>query len=139
MDYIEGMNFSQPWPEGPVYGGKYDLVLYPLSAMDGPACNRYHSNKIPSASNPNGINVTWFSMSDFDNLCIQALTSLNDGHRIRLHQEAQHLWGGELPAIPLFWYPLITGVGCQVNGYQVDPKGNELWNIEEISFRDCNK
>jgi peptide/nickel transport system substrate-binding protein len=139
VDYIAPEEFSLPWPQGAVYGGKYDMVVFPLGAIDGPACNSYHSGNIPSSTNPIGSNVSWFNNPEFDRLCYRALSSLDEQERLRLHQEAQTIWGELLPAVPLIWTSLITGADCRVDGYQIDPTGVELWNIEEIGLQGCDR
>ncbi len=132
VDYLAYETFYLPWPEGPIYGGSYNMVVFPLSAKDGPACNTYLSDNIPSASYPENFNITGFQNPEFDRLCKDALVELDTEERARLHQEAQALWADHLPAIPLLWLAHFTGVDCHVDGYRIDPIGAELWNIEDI-------
>jgi ABC-type transport system substrate-binding protein len=116
------------------------MLLFSLGALQGPACDWFSADNIPSASNPQGINIAGFQDSEFDHLCQEALGALEENERASLHREAQLQWGKTLPALPLLWFTNFTGVACQVNGYALDPTGIELWNIEEISLDgECNQ
>ncbi|MFZ2098575.1 MAG: hypothetical protein WAV05_18235, partial [Anaerolineales bacterium] len=139
IDTISNKDFFQSWPDGPIYGGKYDLVIFPLKASEGISCNQFHTDNIPSSINLKGLNVSGYNDPAFDNVCFQALTSLDEKERTRLQQEAQVLWRNSLPTLPLFWSYLATGINCHVKGYTIDPSGLELWNINKISLRElCN-
>lgn len=132
--YLSNDDYYQPWPDGVIFGSQYDMTVFPLGGTNEPACNGYMSNNIPSSSNPTGLNISAFQDSNFDTVCFNALTSIDFDERVSLHQNAQQLWADALPSIPLIWFMYTTGVDCHVKGYTIDPTGNELWNIEEISL-----
>jgi peptide/nickel transport system substrate-binding protein len=136
FDTISNKDYFQSWPDGPIYGSKYDLYIFPLKASEGINCNQFVTDNIPSSINLKGLNVSGYKDPVFDNVCFQALTSLNEKERIRLQKEAQVLWRNSLPTLPLFWSYLATGINCHVKGYTIDPSGLELWNIDEISLRE---
>jgi peptide/nickel transport system substrate-binding protein len=138
-EYLVPESLFQPWPEGPLYGGEYDIAVMALNAAEGPACHWFLSDNVPMAERPDGLNAARWQNSEFDQLCSQALVTLEETERIRLHQEAQQIWGEFIPSIPLFWANLYTGIDCRVDGYMIDPSGIELWNLETISLsEDCH-
>lgn len=139
-DFLGSETFYQPWPEGPVFSGQYDLALFPIGVAEGNTCQWYHSGNIPSQARPEGINIGQYHNDAFDELCRNALTSLENEARADSLAEARAIWENEMTAVPLYWYTHSTIVDCHVRGYRIDSTGNELWNIEEIELlQECEQ
>ena len=133
-DYLPVEEFFASWPDGSVFGGQYDLVLFPLNAADRNGCKWFVSASIPSAENPEELNISGWMNEVFDQACEQAYASLSIDDRVTFEGQAQSVFGEMLPSLPLWWSPKYSILHCRVAGYQLDPLATELSNIEEISL-----
>lgn len=136
IDYIPRDEFYQPFPDGPVYGSQYDMILFPLSSLEGPACDWLLTRNIPSSTFPTGNNIGRFQNSEYDYLCEQARHSISERDSITAYKETQEIWQEYLPSLPLFWFSQFAGIKCHVSGYALDPTSDELWNVEKIKTSD---
>jgi peptide/nickel transport system substrate-binding protein len=123
------------WPDGVVFGRRFDLALFGWRAGPVPPCELFTSMQIPGDANPGGANDTGYSSPDFDEACRQALTAWDPGVAAQFHADAQRLFARDLPSLPLFFYPRIAAAHPQVSGFALDPTSpSELWNIESLSM-----
>jgi len=123
------------WPEGVLFGRKFDLGQFPWRTGVEPPCDLYLTQAIPSDQNPGGANNTGYSNPAFDEACLAAQQALDEATRRSRHAEAQAIFTQDLPSLPLF-FRVKAGVALpRVNGYTVDPTANsDLWNIESINL-----
>jgi peptide/nickel transport system substrate-binding protein len=123
-----------PWPDGKLFGRKFDLGSFPWRAGLEPPCDLYTTSAIPSDSNPGGANNTGYSNPAFDAACAAALGALDEATRRAQHIEAQVLFSQELPSLPLFFHSKLGLAAARVQGYQPDSTAvSDLWNIESLS------
>jgi peptide/nickel transport system substrate-binding protein len=126
---------TNPWPNGVLFGKKFDLGEFPWRTGIEPPCDLYLTEAIPSGQNPGGVNNTGYSNPAFDQACLAALNALDEATRKAKHAEAEVIFSQDLPSLPLF-LRLKVGVALpRVKDYQVDSTANsDLWNIEAISL-----
>lgn len=136
LDVRPAREIFRDGPEGPVFGRRFDLVLYAWLSGHTPPCHFFLSEAIPGPGNDwTGENVSGYSNPDFDTACRAALTTLDRGQARALHVEAQRLWTADLPALPLFFQVTAAMARPEVVGYTLDPtQPSELWNLEEINL-----
>ncbi|MEP7356688.1 MAG: ABC transporter substrate-binding protein, partial [Anaerolineales bacterium] len=114
------------WPEGVIFGRRFDLAVFAWQIGMAPACQLFTSGQIAGPDNPAGANDTGYSSAEFDAACRP--TMLADDMA-----EAQRIFARDLPALPLFFQPQVAATRPGLEGYALDPSAeSELWNIEEI-------
>jgi peptide/nickel transport system substrate-binding protein len=120
------------WPDGVVFGRRFDLALLGWRVGATPLCNLFTTNEIPTSERPGGANAAGYSDPGFDEACRRALATLDPAQSAAYHAEAQRLFAEDLPAIPLFAWPRYGAARPQVTGYQLDANSaSEMWNVEE--------
>ena len=126
---------TDPWPNGVLFGKKFDLGEFPWRTGIEPPCDLYLTEAIPSGQNPGGVNNTGYSNPAFDQACLAALNALDGVTRQAKHAEAEVIFSQDLPSLPLF-LRLKVGVALpRVKDYHLDSTANsDLWNIEAISL-----
>jgi peptide/nickel transport system substrate-binding protein len=121
------------WPDGLVFGRRFDLALLEWRAEDGPACAPFLTEQIASDLNPGGANASGYSNPEYDRACRRALTALDPAQAARWRAEAEAFLVRDLPAIPVFARPRVAAVRPAVQGLQLDATApSELWSLEEI-------
>ncbi len=124
-----------PWPNGPLFGRKFDLGAFPWRAGAEPPCDLYLTEAIPTEQNPGGANDTGWSNPEFDAVCQRALSSFDDAARLAAHAEAQAIFTRDLPSLPLFFRFKVGVARPEVSGYHLDATArSDVWNIEQISL-----
>ena len=74
-DYFAG------WPDGPVFGRKFDLSEFAWLFGAQPPCSLYGSWNIPTDDYPYGQNDPGYSNSAYDTSCLQAMGSITEADR----------------------------------------------------------
>ena len=123
------------WPDGVVFGRRFDLALFGWKIGSVPPCELFTTAQIPGAANPGGANDTGYSDPQFDAACRRALTTLDPQPTAQHHAEAQRLFAQDLPMLPLFFGGKLAAARPEVLGFALDPTSpSELWNIEALSL-----
>jgi peptide/nickel transport system substrate-binding protein len=123
-----------PWPDGPVFGRRFDLVAWPWLGWIGPACELFTTGEIASDSFGEGSNASGFSDASYDNACARArLGPVADGAYSEAIQETQTILDEAVPSLPLFQWPRLLVAGEGVCGLDLDPTAALLWNLEALS------
>jgi len=121
------------WPEGALFGRRFDLGAFPWRTGSTPPCDLYLTSAIPDDENPGGTNNTGYSNPEFDAACQTALTALDAGARRAAHAQAQAVFAADLPSLPLFFRPKLAAALPAVSGFRLDPTaGSVLWNVEVL-------
>jgi ABC-type transport system substrate-binding protein len=137
----EPSELFDPWPNGPIFGGRFDLVGWAWPTFTSPPCEMFAGFEIPSVDNIYGVNATGFHDPDYDRACMGIL---NGGSSIETYVEAvnstERIFRDQLPSIPLYLLPRAIVFGSEVCGPQHDPTTfSALWNLEEFGAGDsCN-
>lgn len=124
-----------PWPNGVLFGRRFDVALFPWRAGMAPPCELYSADSIPNDQNPGGANNTGWANADFTAACQAARRALDTAEQLRQHQAALAVFHTETPALPLF-FRLRLGVSHPaVQGYSLDSTARaDVWNIEAIGL-----
>lgn len=136
LEYFTAGEWFADWPDGPLFGRRYDLGQFAWLTGVTPPCNLYLSSEIPNDGNPGGQNDTgWFS-AEYDEVCNSALQSLYGTPEYNdFHLKAQEIFAENLPVVPLYLRLKLAVTVPQVTGFQMDPTANsEFYNIEEYGW-----
>jgi peptide/nickel transport system substrate-binding protein len=121
------------WPEGAVFGRRFDLVLFAVTLGAARPCALFMTSQLASDLSPGGANASGYRNVEFDNACRRALTALDPDEAARWHAEAQRLFSRDLPALPLPYRSRLAAAHPQVQGYGLEGAApSELWNIESV-------
>ena len=141
-EFIEASELFEPWPNGPIFGGRFDLVSWAWPTFTSPPCEMFAGFEVPNVDNVFGVNATGFSDPDYDRACLKILIGSSSGDT---YNEAigttESIFRDQMPSIPLYILPRLLAFGSEVCGPQPDPTTfNMLWNIEEYgSGESCEK
>ncbi len=122
-------------PEGPVFGRTFSLALFAWSAPNGSLpCSLFTSLEAPApypqgALDWGGANAAGYASPAYDQACQAALYSLpgSDAQKQGAQQVEKIFWE-DLPALPLYWRPLVFAARpdlCGLNGD--DTRSNFLY------------
>lgn len=139
LEYFNQDEFYAPGPDGMLFGRKFDLAQYAVSASGAePVCSWLLSDQIPDAANRwLGLNISAYDNPDFDLLCRQAMRTLPDQpeHQASFAQ-AQSIFANDLPFIPLYMRLKVAVTRRDLCNYRLDAFTlNDLWNIEELDYQ----
>ncbi len=124
-------------PEGPLFGRKFDLAEYSIGVNSlEPLCSWFMSTQIPSAANHwVGTNVTAYINNNFDAACQKSLQTVPTDPEYAFHQEAQSIFAGDIPAIPLFLRLRVAATRPDFCGFTLDPSSSSaLADIEAFDY-----
>ena len=122
-----------PWPDGPVFGRSFDLVVWPWLEWISPACELFTTAEIATTAFPQGSNASGFEDPAYDNACGRARLGAGEASAYAgAFREAQQILDEALPAVPLFQWPRLLVASEGVCGLQLDPTAALLWNLEEL-------
>jgi peptide/nickel transport system substrate-binding protein len=122
------------WPDGVIFGQRFDLALFTWRAGPVPPCALFLSEQAPSAASPAGANAAGYASAAFDTACRAALAAVDEAAAEAAHQTAAAKFAQDLPALPLFYWPRAALARPGVSGYGLDAASeSELWNLERIA------
>ncbi|MBK9051327.1 MAG: hypothetical protein IPL78_10555 [Chloroflexi bacterium] len=124
-------------PQGPLFGRRFDLAIFPWVTDRTPACVFYTTSSIPGEANGwQGNNETGWSDPTFDAACQQAQQAFWGSESFAAaSQETFHLFAQELPSLPLFHYLKVSVTHPAVRFFQPDTtQPSELWNLYELDI-----
>lgn len=130
---MEQRELSSPWPEGYVFGGQYEAVLWAWPDWMTPFCEMYAGWERPSDENPYGSNASGYENSAYNGACRAALLGLpSDETSSNPQQIYQSRFAEDLPSLPLFVRPRFLVHAPALEGVSVDAVSfSLLWNLEE--------
>jgi peptide/nickel transport system substrate-binding protein len=123
------------WPDGMVFGRRFDLAVLTWEVGDMPPCELWLTAQNPDDSNPGGANAAGYGNPGYDAACRRALTTLDPVLAARSHAEAQRRLAQDLPVLPLFYQTRVAAALPEVQGFMLDStSASELWNIEALTI-----
>jgi peptide/nickel transport system substrate-binding protein len=140
VEFGEAQEIFTPWPNGPVFGGRFDTVLWAWPVFVSPPCELYASFEVPSVEFPFGLNASGFADQNYDQSCRRIVFGPPSGEdflaAVQLTEEIYH---NQRPSIPLYIRPRLLAFGNEICGVDVDSTSfSALWNLEDIaSGEDC--
>jgi len=132
LEEIAPESLAAPYPDGPVFGGDYQAVLWTWPAWQVPPCELFASSEIPSEALPNGANASGFSDRAYDRACSRVLLGGGLGSEsVEAAAETQAILADQLPSLPLLVWPRLLVFSPDVCGPQADASvASMLWTIE---------
>jgi peptide/nickel transport system substrate-binding protein len=134
VDVVPQNELAQPWPDGPVFGRRFDMVVWSWPDWISPLCEMFAGWEVPSNHAAYGINASGFSSGSYDAACEKLFLALPgmEGYREAL-EETQRLFNEDLPALPLY-QPLRWVVSDkEMCGLEIDGTATStLWNFEVL-------
>lgn len=125
--------WSADWPDGPVFGRRFDLALLAWRTDRAP-CAFFLSEQVADAANPAGVNLAGYREPAFDAACRRALTALDGAEAQAGAAQAQARLAQDLPLWPVFYEVRSAAARPEVAGFAVDPlAASELWNVETLT------
>ncbi|MFQ5944226.1 MAG: ABC transporter substrate-binding protein [Anaerolineales bacterium] len=133
-EYLPQSELFEPWPKGPAFGRNFQTIGWAWPAWVSPLCEMFHSDELPSADTPFGVNATGFSDPDYDAACGILLHSLPESPEyVQAAQGTQQILAESLATVPLYMRPRLLAHGANICGVQVDAtEYSAIWNLEEI-------
>jgi len=135
------------FPDGVLFGRRYDLGQFAWVTDVEPPCTLYTSREWPGAGDgqpdqygvatgyPEGGNNVGYLNPAFEDACFQAVNALDPAEKKRLHHEAMKLFAQDVPSLILFVKFKIGVAVPGVSGFLLDPTQNsDLWNVEEFNI-----
>jgi peptide/nickel transport system substrate-binding protein len=122
------------WPKGPVFGRKFQAVLWSWPAASAPPCEMFASWEIPSDDHPYGSNASGFSNPDYDAACRAMMMQVPDMASYQAAaQQAQSVFQSQLPGLPLLVRPRIVAYASWLCGVAPDPTAlSALGDLETL-------
>jgi peptide/nickel transport system substrate-binding protein len=122
------------WPDGPVFGRRFDMVTWAWPAFASPPCEMFAGWEIPSDEHPTGINASGYQNDAYDGACGAMLLG---PPQTPAYDEAvlsvQADFVEDLPALPLYVRPRTLAYADWICGIELDPSTvTELWNLERF-------
>jgi peptide/nickel transport system substrate-binding protein len=138
IEYGDPDELFTPWPNGPVFGGRFDMVAWAWPIFVSPPCELYAGFEIPSADFPFGLNAMGFSDDAYDQACERIMYGPSTGEDYHdAIRQTEEIYQSKVPSIPLFLRPRLIAFGEGICGVVSDPTSfSALWNIEAISGGD---
>jgi peptide/nickel transport system substrate-binding protein len=132
-EFLPASELFAGWPDGPVFGRKYDLSMFAWIVGWRPPCDLYAGWNIPTDNNPGGQNNSGYSNPDYDTACQHANGSLTPADRENWYGETVRIFTDELPVLPLFLRMNVGVTAPHITGFSLDPTDSTFWNVEELS------
>jgi len=132
VEQVPAERLAAAYPDGVVFGGSFEAVLWAWPAWRGVPCELFATSEIPSNATPQGANASRFSRADYDQACAQALLGGGVGtESVKAADETQAILAEQLPTVPLYVVPRLMAHVASVCGPQADPSvPSLLWSVE---------
>ena len=135
VETMEAERLYAPWPDSPVFGRAFDLVVWPWLEWVSPACELFTSAEVPSDAFPQGSNASGFADGRYDAACAQAgLGPAAEAVYFDSIQQTHAILNESVPSLPLFQLPRILVTSAAICDTSLDPTAPLLWNLERLGF-----
>ena len=123
----------EPWPEGPLFGRRFQTALWAWPTFASPACEMFAGWELPTDENPLGINASGYQSAAYDRACRTVLLSAPGmGAYDEAVRQLQQQFAADLPALPLFVRPRLLAHADWLCGPQHTASPATLfWNLED--------
>jgi len=132
--HIPAQDLFVDWPDGPIFGRKFDLSEFAWLTGYKPPCDLYFSWNIPTDANPGGQNDPGHSNPVYDAACLQAQGSLMEADRVANYSEVTRIFTEDLPVLPLFLRLKYGITAPHITNFTLDPTESTFWNIEDLAI-----
>ncbi len=119
-DYDVDTFVAPPEEGGPVYGGKFQLALYPFENGNDPdVIDQFACSHVP----PNGYNKSRFCSREVDFLMTAALQTYDPAKRKAIYVRIERILAQELPIELIYQTREIDAFSTRLHGESVSPTG----------------
>jgi peptide/nickel transport system substrate-binding protein len=116
-------------PDGPLYGGHYDIALFPfIAGFDPDVRDQFACNRIP----PNGFNKARFCDPTLDSLMRAAVLPYERAERTRYYREVQLRLAADLPIVAMYQAVSIDTFPAWLRNER-GAVNTPFWNVAEWS------
>ena len=117
-------------PDGPLYGGHYDVALFPfIAGFDPDVRDQFSCHRIP----PHGFNKARFCDPALDSLMQAAVRPYERAERIPYYREVQRVLAAELPIVAMFQAVSIDTFPAGLRNER-GAANTPFWNVAEWSY-----
>jgi peptide/nickel transport system substrate-binding protein len=134
IETYPGGQLFEPWPQGPVFGRTFQMVLWSWPTFVTPACEMFAGFDVPSSEVRFGVNASGMADPAYDTACRTTLLAPAEMEEVsEAARRAQTMVGQNLAALPLLVRPRLVAVRQGICGAAPDPSTfSALWNLEEF-------
>jgi peptide/nickel transport system substrate-binding protein len=132
VDPLPAETVAAAYPDGAVFGGSFEAVLWAWPAWRDAPCELFASSEIPSDDSPQGANASRFNSAAYDQACAQVMLGAGVGaESVQAAKETQAILAEQLPTLALYVLPRLIAHAPEVCGPQADPSVSSLlWSLE---------
>jgi peptide/nickel transport system substrate-binding protein len=117
-------------PNGPLYGGHYDVALFPfIAGFDPDVRDQFACNRIP----PHGFNKARYCNPALDALMRTAARMLDRSDRIVAYRAVQRVLAADLPIVTMYQAVSIDTFPAALHDGRGAPN-TPFWNVAEWSY-----
>jgi peptide/nickel transport system substrate-binding protein len=118
-------------PNGPLYGGHYDVALFPfIAGFDPDVRDQFSCQRIP----PRGFNKSRYCNPALDRLMNQAVRSYSRAERVPYYREVQRLLARDLPIAVMFQAVSINTFPAALHNER-SAVNTPFWNVAQWSIQ----
>ncbi len=117
-------------PNGPLYGGHYDVALFPfIAGFDPDVRDQFACRRVP----PRGFNKSRYCNPALDRLMNQAVRTYSRTERVPYYREVQHVLARDLPIAVLFQAVSINTFPADLRN-EHSAVNTPFWNVATWSY-----
>jgi peptide/nickel transport system substrate-binding protein len=125
--------------DAPLFGRNFDLALFSWSSSQQDLCWLYQTQAIPGEDKTIhpyywlGWNITGWSNTQFDDLCLQTQNRSIE-NQTQASQQAQQIFSQAVPSIPLIEFETFTAVRSEVCGFTPQEQGLDIQDFSKLGI-----
>ncbi len=117
-------------PDGPLYGGRFQLALFPfVNGFDPDVRDQFGCNRIP----PHGFNKSRYCNPQLDGLMAQAVVPYDRASRTAVYRKLEHVLASDLPMASLYQAVSINTFPAELQNEHAAVT-TPFWNVADWSF-----
>ncbi len=114
-------------PRGPLYGGHYDLAIFPfIAGFDPDVTDQFSCNRVP----PRGFNKSRYCNRALDVLMRDAVRPYDRAARIPYYRKIERMLAADLPMVAMYQAVSINAFPSWLHGERSAPN-TPFWNVAD--------
>ncbi len=115
-------------PDGPIYGGKYDMAwIVDFNGVDPDNLSKWGCDWFPHR----GVNTDFYCNPKVDAYMSAAQRTYDQARRRRDYEEAWRIMLDEVPALMIYWDRIVIGANTDLKNFKPSPVITDYWNAWE--------
>ena len=115
-------------PDGPLYGGRYDLAwIVDYVGADPDNLAKWGCDFFP----PRGSNTDFYCNHDVDRYLSDAQVTFDQSKRAADYKDAWRIMLDEVPAVIIYWDKNVTAANADLRNFKPSPVFTDYWNAWE--------